>query len=280
MSPKTKAGDDTLEIPAEGAELHVRVAGSEDAPPLVLLHGFPLHGGMWDAQVEAWSADWRVIVPDFRGHGRSGVGDGQYAIDFFVDDLFALLDATTEAPAVACGLSMGGYVLLRAIERERARFRALILADTRSHADNDDGRLARLDAVRTLRREGAGAYAEQFVKGALGRTSHAERPQVVEAVAAMAAASDPRGLIGAQLAMAARTDTSDVLGGIEMPTLVVVGEEDTLTPPDNARELATRIRGARLTILPGAGHLTPLEIPAEFNAAVGAFLASLSDAAG
>src|SRR5690606_5961412 len=143
--------------------------------------------------------------------------------------------------------------------------------------DADPGRLKRLDAVRTLRRDGAAAFAEQFVKGALGATTHAERPEVVETVKAMAAEADPRGLIGAQLAMAARTDTSDVLGGIDLPTLVVVGEEDTLTPPDHARELATRIAGARLAILPGAGHLTPLEVPEEFNAAVGSFLEPLAD---
>jgi len=153
----------TLDVQAEGAQLHVRVAGPEDVPGLVLLHGFPLHGGMWDDHVDRWAKRWRVIVPDFCGHGRSEVGDGQYTIDFFVDDLLAVLDAAADGPVVACGLSIGGYVLLRALEREPARFRGLIV-DTRSSADNDAGKLKRVEAMRTLRERGAaGYYAEAFV---------------------------------------------------------------------------------------------------------------------
>jgi pimeloyl-ACP methyl ester carboxylesterase len=263
-------------VAGDGAKLHVAVTGPDRAPALVLLHGFPLHGGMWSAQVDALAKQRRVIVPDFRGHGRSEVGDGQYAIDFFADDLFAVLDATAGGkPVIACGLSMGGYVLLRAVEREPDRFSALVLADTRSGSDNDEGKLKRLDAVRTLRAKGAAAYAEAFVKNALGKTTHAKRPAVVAAVTKMAAGNDPRGLIGAQLAMAARTDTSDMLSGLEIPTLVVVGDEDVLTHPDHSREMATRIPRARLVVVPGAGHLTPLETPTEFTAALSGFLDTL-----
>jgi len=118
---------------------------------------------MWDDHVDRWAKRWRVIVPDFCGHGRSEVGDGQYTIDFFVDDLLAVLDAAADGPVVACGLSIGGYVLLRALEREPARFRGLIV-DTRSSADNDAGKLKRVEAMRTLRERGAaGYYAEAFV---------------------------------------------------------------------------------------------------------------------
>jgi pimeloyl-ACP methyl ester carboxylesterase len=270
VSAKTKT------VQADGARLHVRLAGPQGAPEIVLLHGFPLHGRMWDAQVDALAEDWRVIVPDFRGHGKSEVGDGQYAIDFFVDDLFAVLDATASGPAVACGLSMGGYVLLRALEREPERFRAVVLAGTRAGTDRDPARLKRFEGVRTLRAEGAAGYAEGFAKAALGKTTLEKRPEVVKAVRAMAAAGDPRGLIGALLAMAGRTDTSDGAGRLAVPALVVVGEEDGLTPPDHSRELATRIKGARLVVIPGAGHLTPLETPAEFTAALRGFLDALS----
>jgi pimeloyl-ACP methyl ester carboxylesterase len=270
MSAQTKM------VQAEGARLHVRMAGPEQAPAVVLLHGFPLHGGMWDAQVDALAKDWRVIVPDFRGHGQSEVGDGQYAIDFFVDDLLAVLDSTTSGPVVACGLSMGGYVLLRALERAPERFRAVVLADTRSGTDRDPARLKRIEGIRTLRAEGAAGYAEGFAKSALGKTTLEQRPEVVTAVRAMAAAGDPRGLIGALLAMAGRTDTTDGAGQVAVPALVIVGDEDALTPPDHARELATRIKEARLVVIPGAGHLTPMEAPEEFTAALRGFLEGLS----
>ena len=267
----------SVTVKAPGARLHVTVAGPEQGPPLVLLHGFPLHSGRWSAQSDALADKWRVIAPDFRGHGRSEVGDGQYAIDFFADDLFAVLDALVpKRPVVACGLSMGGYVLLRAVERERTRFAGLILADTRSGIDRDEARLKRFDAVRTLREKGAAGYAEEFVKGAVGKTTHAERPAVVAAVTEMAAAADPRGLIGALLAMAARTDTTDMLEKLSMPTLVVVGDEDTLTHPDHSREMATRIAGARLVLIPGAGHLTPMEAPGPFTGALRTFLDGLT----
>jgi 3-oxoadipate enol-lactonase len=271
-----KSSEKSTEVQADGASLHVRLAGPEKGPALVLLHGFPLHGGMWDAQVDALAKQWRVIVPDFRGHGKSEVGDGQYAMDFFADDLFAVLDATADGPVVACGLSMGGYVLLRAVERDRERFRALVLADTRSGNDKDDIRLKRLEGVRILRTKGAAGYADAFVKTALGKTTHATRPEVVAAVKEMASGNDPKGLVGAQLAMASRTDTTDILADLHMPTLVVVGDEDALTPPGHSRELATRIPGARLVVIPGAGHLTPLEAPGEFTAALKSFLDALS----
>jgi len=265
-----------MKIMVDGVLLSAQVHGPDDAPALVLLHGFPLHGGMWAAQVAALEGRWRVIVPDFRGFGASDVGDGQYAIDFFVDDLFALLDAPElhmhGQSVVACGLSMGGYVLLRAFERAPARFRALVLADTRSGADTDEGRLKRLDAVRKLRKEGAEAFATGFAAGALGKTTQADRPEVVKAVQAMAASQSVAAMIGAQLAMASRTDTTPALARITVPTLVVVGEEDTLTPPVAAKELAARTQGARLATLPGAGHLTPMETPDAFTQALKGFL--------
>jgi 3-oxoadipate enol-lactonase len=265
----------TVTVDAPGAKLHVAITGPKDGRPLVLLHGFPLNGGMWRAQVDALAKKWRVIVPDFRGHGQSEVGDGQYAIDFFADDLFLILDELTDGPVVACGLSMGGYVLLRAVERAPERFAALILADTRSGTDRDEARLKRLDGVRTLREKGAAGYAEGFAKGALSKSTHAKQPDVVAAVKEMTRGNDPKGLIGALIAMAARTDTTDMLANLSIPTLVVVGDEDALTHPDHSREMATRIPGARLVVIPEAGHLTPLEAPDAFTGALQGFLETL-----
>ena len=148
--------------------------------------------------------------------------------------------------------------------------------DTRSSADNDAGKLKRVEAMRTLRECGTTGYAEAFVQGALGKTTLEERPQIVEAVKEMAAGNDPRELIGALLAMAARTDTTGILEQIDLPTLVVVGAADTLTPLDLARELDARIEGSRLVMIPAAGHLPPLETPEEFGAAVETLLEGLA----
>lgn len=267
-----------MKVRSEGLELHVESRGPPEAPSVVLLHAFPLHGGMWEAQLDALARDWRVLVPDVRGFGRSSVGDGQYAIDFFVDDLFAVLDATARhagEPVVACGLSMGGYVLLRALEREPARFRAIVLADTKAAADDDGGKLKRLAAVRMLKQRGASAYAASFARGALGPTTRDRRPEVVRRVEAIVHANPVAGMVGAQLAMAARTDTTASLAEIRIPTLVVVGAEDPITPPPVARDLAERIRNARFEAIPGAGHLPPLEAAEPFNQALSGFLRAL-----
>jgi pimeloyl-ACP methyl ester carboxylesterase len=264
-----------VKITAEGATLHVQARGYQDHPVLMLLHAFPLNGAMWAAQIEAFWTKWRVVVPDFRGFGLSEPGDSHYAIDFFVDDLFAVMDNRklgVEQPVVACGCSMGGYVLLRAVEREPQRFRGLILADTRSTADTDEGKLKRLDAIRAIRKKGVATFAAGFADSALGKTTRKQRPDVVEAVKAMVAPGSAPALIGAQLAMAARTDTTAALPGIGVPTLVIVGEEDALTPPDASQAMVARIPGAKLEVIPGAGHLAPLEAPDAFNAALEGFL--------
>jgi pimeloyl-ACP methyl ester carboxylesterase len=264
-----------MRIRSRGTELNVEVAGPADAPPVVLLHAFPLHGGMWSSQIPALARAHRVIVPDCRGFGRSGVGDGAYTIDLFVDDLFAVLDGAVQpaaAPVAACGLSMGGYVLLRALEREPERFGALVLADTKPAADDAAGRNKRLAAIRTLEERGAGEYAVAFAEGALGAATKQSRPEVVAEVQEMVRSNPVAGMVRAQRAMAARTDTSAVLATINVPTLVVVGAEDAIIPPEVARALAGGIRNARFLEIPGAGHLTPLEAPEAFTQALLTFL--------
>ncbi len=261
-----------MRVDVGGVGLNVEVRGPEGAPAVVLLHAFPLSHRMWEPQVEALEGRWRVVAPDLRGLGESEVGDGQYAIDFYADDLFAVLDRLGLDAVVGCGLSMGGYVLLRALERHPERFRAAVLADTRSEADDDAGRLGRVAAVRALKRKGAAAYARQFAESVLGATTLASRPEVVEAVGAVVAANPVAGMCGAQLAMAARTDTTPALAGLALPVLVLVGEEDPVTPPAAAAAMAERLPRGRLEVIAGAGHLSGLEAPEAFNRALVAFL--------
>lgn len=249
--------------------------GPGDGLPVVFIHGFPFSHRMWAPQLRALSDDFRLAAYDLRGHGESPVGDGQYTIEFFADDLIGVLDHLELERAVVCGLSMGGYVLLRALEREPGRFRGAVLCDTRSEADSDEGRLKRVAAIRALRTEGPGAYAERFLPGVLSPETLESRPEVVRAVRTMIEANPVEGMVGAQIAMAARTDTTGALARIEVPTLVVVGEDDELTPPGTAREMARRIPGAGVTVIPLAGHVSNLENPDAFNEALRPFLEGL-----
>lgn len=264
-----------MEIQAGEVALHAVESGPEDGPVIVLIHGFPFDHRMWEPQLSALDDRYRVVAYDVRGLGRSPVGDGQYTMDLYAEDLFTVLDAVASGPAVACGLSMGGYILLRALEREPARFRAAVLADTRSGADDDATRLGRARAIRTVKTEGAAAYAEAFVGGVVGPTTLSERPEVVEAVKEMIRSNDPRGMAGAQLAMLSRTDTTGALDGLTLPVLAVAGEEDALTPPETVREMASRIPDARMEVVPRAGHLTALENSGAFTRILADFLDGL-----
>lgn len=256
--------------------LHFTDDGPRDAETVVLLHAFPVSGAMWAPQVEALRARWRVVVPDIRGLGRSEAGDGQHTLEHLVDDLLALLDALAVERAVLCGLSMGGYIALRTAERAPERVRALVLADTRPEADANPARLARAAALRRLKEEGVAAFAEGFTTSALSPATRATRPATVAQVRAMIEANAPLGIGGALLALVSRTDTAESLGKIGVPALILVGAEDTLTPPALSEAMAARIPNARLAVIPGAGHLSSLENPDAFNTALIAFLSSLS----
>jgi 3-oxoadipate enol-lactonase len=258
-----------------GVDLFERVSGPADGVPVVLLHGFPLGLEMWEPQFAALEGKYRVLAYDARGHGKSGTGEGPWAFEDFVDDLLGVLDVSGIDRAVLVGLSMGGYVALRFAEREAARVRALVLADTKSDADGDAAKLKRAGALRLLRAGGAKAFAESNVRSLLAHETQKGRPELVEKVRAMIEACPAVGIGGTLVAMAGRTDTTGSLERIAVPTLVLVGEKDGLTPPSDSRALATRIPGASYMEIPGAGHLSNLENPGAFNPALLEFLAAL-----
>lgn len=244
--------------------LHVHESGSRSGIPIVFLHAFPLHDGMWDAQRGALSRA-RCIGFDARGLGRSALTTHAFMLEHMVDDLFAVLDELGVASAVLCGLSMGGYVALRAVEREPERVRGLLLADTQAAADADQAKLARADGVRALRDGELGAYADAQLKRVLCSHTHAHKPHVVQAAREMILAARAEGISGALVALATRTDVSDGLAQIRVPTSVLVGNEDAVTPPAVARKLAAAIPGAELHVLEQAGHLSNLEAPEAFD---------------
>lgn len=261
-----------------GAELFVRDSGRKDGPAVVLLHGFPFSHAMWVPQFPLLEPAWRVVAPDFRGQGRSDPGDGQYTIELLVDDLCGILDGLGVAKAVVVGLSMGGYVALRFAEREPARLRALVLADTKAPADGNEAKVQRAAGMRKAKTEGAAAFAEGFLPKALAPETLRNRPEVVARARGLIEACPPLGIAGTLLALAARPDATEPLARIRVPTLVVVGEKDAITPPGDSKALAAGIAGAKLVTVPGAGHLSNLENPDAFNAVLLLFLEGLPPA--
>lgn len=259
----------TVGIGVEGASLNVRLHG--EGAPLLLVHGFPLDHTQWDNQLQAL-ASWRAIAPDLRGAGRSDAPEQGYSIARYADDLVAVLDALGAERAVCCGFSMGGYVLLDLWRRHRERVRALILCDTKAEADTPEGRRARDEHADLVRREGMAALAERLLPRLVGRTTTAANPALVERVRAMMVRTPPAGAVGALRAMRDRRDASDILGGVSVPTLLICGAEDVLTPPAMMRALAGRMPAARCVEIPLAGHLSPMEQPERVSRALEEFL--------
>lgn len=250
---------------------------SSEGRPILFVHGFPFDGSMWDGQVAALrQAGGAPVVPDLRGFGASGPGElEEWTMDVFADDLAGLVERLELGPVVVCGLSMGGYVAFAFWRRHRELCRGLVLADTRAEADTEAGRANRRDMAERVRTEGAGFVADALLPKLLSGRTRRERPAVVERVRAMIDATPAFAIRRAQLAMAARPDSTRDLPEIDVPVLVVAGEEDALIPVDVAERMATRIPGARLELVPDAGHLAPMEDPTAFNQALTKWMATL-----
>ena len=254
-----------MEVLVNGINLFYSESGKPDAPVIVFLHGFPFDHTMWREQVSVCESTHRIITYDQRGHGRSSAGDGQYLFEFFVDDLFGLLDHLRISQAILCGLSMGGYTALRAYERAPDRIKGLILCDTRSEPDSNEAKLKRAANLRTIQKEGIPAFAEGFLKAIFAPSSFTNKPAVVDQIRRIILANPLAGIKGTLIALATRTDTTPVLSRIQTPTLIMVGDQDSVTPPAAAKMMHERIKGSRLAVISGAGHMSNLENPVEFN---------------
>ncbi len=243
--------------------LHVVEKGDLSAPPVVFLHGFPFSHKMWLTQVDAVSKRNRAVAYDIRGMGESSLGDGQYTIEGHVDDLLALLDNLSIARATIVGLSMGGYIALRALERNPERFAAAVLCDTRSEADPNEARIARATSMTAVKAHGSLWFADEFIKKVFAPDAASRVPDAVDMIRTTIGRTPPLAIAGNLLALAGRTDTTTALSGFRFPTMILVGEHDTLTPPDAARSMHSRIKGSSLHIIPHAAHMSPLENPGE-----------------
>lgn len=256
--------------------LEFGVVDQGQGSPIVFVHGFPLNHAMWNSQIPIFAERHRLIVPDLRGFGDSVDTEGTVSMEDFADDLAAILDdLAVREPVVLCGLSMGGYIALQFVRKYRPRLRGLVLCDTRASADVPEVVENRLRIAKLAIESGTQPVADAMLPKAFGPKTYAERPQVVEAVRGMMISSDPTGVAAASRGMAVRPDMTQLLPKIDVPTLVVVGADDVLTPVDEMRRMSQAIPGAQFHIVPEAGHLSPLENPIVFNAVLARFLEAL-----
>lgn len=250
------------------AGLCYQVSGS--GPDLVLLHPFPLNRHFWDEVVPRLSR-FRVLTPDVRGHGQSDLGNGTATMEKYAADLLRLCEAEGINKAVFVGVSIGGYALFEFWRRHRERVAGLVLSNTRATADTPEARADRLRVADQVLRQGTATFIEDTLGKLIGSTTRSERPEVVEAARRMMQAMSPEDIAGVQRGMADRPDSVATLSTIDVPTLVIAGEEDI--PPLSAAELMRdRISGSTLHIIPKAGHYAAMERPEEYASLIQQFM--------
>ena len=261
-----------LQAVVGGVPMSWREAGSgEDV--LVLVHGFPFNSAIWRPQLEAAPAGWRVIAPDLRGFGGGAVVTGsRLPMDLLAQDVLSLLAHLGVRSAVVCGHSMGGYVTFAMLRKAPRLIRGLLLANTRATPDSAEGKQGRVKNAKHVHAHGTQALIDALVPRLLAAETRAGSPDIEEELRAVMRAAPAPAVVAALLGMAERPDSTPQLRSINVPTQLVVGASDEITPPGDARLLARAIPGSQLEIIERAGHLPSLEQPAVFNRVLTGFL--------
>ena len=256
-----------------GVAMSYRDLGEGD--PLVLLHAFPLNGRMFESQMTAFSGGYRVVAPDYPGFGRSPRTPAQPDVRYYAEGVRGLLDRLHLEHVILGGVSMGGYVAFECMRLIPERVTALILANTRAEPDSAEMRETRNEMAFRVAQEGVGVLVELQMERLLAPDTLQNNEKLVENVRAMIFDNSPDGAVAALGAMRERPDSTPLLGEIGVPTLVVGGEEDGISTPEVMGDMAAKIPGARHVTIPQTGHLSNLEAPEQFNAALKEFLESI-----
>ncbi len=258
-------------LAARGNLIHVTIAGQ--GSPLILLHGFPLDHRQWLPQLESLSAHYRVIAPDLRGFGRSSLNEAGYTIADLADDVEQVrMHLAADDPLALCGLSMGGYVALEYWRRHASRLSSLILSNTKPDGDSPTALAARQAMIDSAQQHGSWEAVSPMLTKLLTQTHNEAHGELFDCVQQMLRDCSIEGLVAAQQAMSGRTDFIASLPAIQIPTLVITGEQDSIAPPAATRKWAAVLPDGQCHVIPGAAHVTPLESPAEFNRLVHQFL--------
>jgi len=234
-----------------------------DGPPVVLLHPFPAHHEFFMPVAEALAARYRVILPDLRGHGESEVGEGPATMEKHAADIARVMDDADVGRAPLIGVSIGGYALFEFWRRHRGRVAALGLCNTKAPADGPEARAGRLQAASDVLERGTEPFIEGMLLRVLAKTTHDTRPDLVDGARRMMRQMSPQDIAQVQRGMAQRPDSVETLKTINVPTLLVTGDEDALTGVNEAELMREHIASSQLCVIPKAGHYSPWEQPEE-----------------
>jgi 3-oxoadipate enol-lactonase len=249
------------QIKSGDAEIVYRALG--DGPPVVLLHPFPVNHEFWLPVAEALAARYRVIMPDLRGHGESGVGEGPATMEKHAADVAHVMDDADVGRAPMIGVSIGGYALFEFWRKYRGRAAALGLFNTKAPADGPEARATRLQVANDVMERGTEPFFESMISRVLGKTTRETRPDLVDGVMQMMRRMSPEDIAHVQRGMAERPDSIDTLKTINVPTLIVTGVEDLLTGVKEAELMRQHISGSEMRVITKAGHYAAWEQPGE-----------------
>jgi 3-oxoadipate enol-lactonase len=240
--------------------------------PLIFIHGFPFDKTMWEQQRDYFKMAHRVIVYDIQGFGRSTCNLEESSMDIFADDLISLMDALEIKNSVVCGLSMGGFIALNAINRYPQRFSGLVLCDTQCIADTPETREKRMDTIRMIEKDGLQEYTKTFIPNIFHENTFTENKNLIRRIEAIIMSNNEKTIIKGLKALANRVETCSSLSAITVPTLIICGSDDKVTPVEQSEKMLESIPNATLKIIEEAGHLSNMEQPDEFNHHVENFL--------
>jgi 3-oxoadipate enol-lactonase len=257
-------------ITSDDADIFYEVLGS--GPPVVLLHPFPANHELWKPAAQALVSRYRLILPDLRGHGDSGVGEGSATMQKHAADIARVLDHEEVTRAAFVGVSIGGYVLFEFWRKYRARMEALVLCNTKAQADTSEARASRLQAAAEVMERGTEPFFESMLPKLLGKTTYNTRPDLVGGALRMMRKMSPEDVAMVQRGMAERPDSMETLKTINVPTLIVTGDEDVHTGAPEAELMRQHISGSQMKIVARAGHYSPWEQPEEVGKLVRQFL--------
>ena len=241
-------------------------------PAVVFIHGYPFNRSLWTEQVEALSNNYRVVTPDLRGFGESDSSEGPVTMDRMAQDVAQLMDHLKIEQAVIAALSMGGYVALAFCKQFPSRVKALVLADTRPQGDTEEGKQTRRQQAEKALSEGMPGIADAMLPKLLTPETVSKRPEVVKRVRDMMLKTKPQGAASALLGMAEREDQTEFISTIRVPTMIVVGREDAITPVADSEKMRALIPTSHLVVFENAGHVSNLEQTEAFNFALVKFL--------
>ncbi|HLP54087.1 MAG TPA: alpha/beta hydrolase [Fluviicola sp.] len=270
---------------AKGSNLVAEIDGFQlayddfgEGEVIIFLHGFPFCKAMWKDQLDFFKSRHRVIALDIRGFGRSKDEESTLSIDLFGDDLIAFMDKLSIQKAIICGLSMGGYIALNVLKKFPHRFEALVLCDTQCNADPQDVKEKRYRAIEDINANGSREFNEEFVTSVFHENTLRTNPELVETLRNWVFSNTDQIITMGLTALAGRMDTCSALNGITIPTLIICGLEDKVTPLAQSEIMHAAVKGSVLKVIDGAGHVSNLEQPEAFNKILADFITVLEDA--